>query len=198
MNAVGMKTAHSTSAVAMIGPVTSFIACRVASSGDSAERDVPLDVFHHHDGVIHHDADGQHQPEEGERVDGESERVHHGEGADERDRHRGQRDDRGPPRLQEKDDHQHHQQDRLEQRVDDGVDGLAHEDGRVIDDVVVEALRGNLPSTPPWCRRTLSESSMALEPGLWKIGMATAVLLLSCERSEYSLAPSSIRAMSRR
>src|SRR3984957_13286170 len=34
MNAVGRNTAHSTSAVAMIGPVTSRIACFVASNGD--------------------------------------------------------------------------------------------------------------------------------------------------------------------
>ncbi len=34
MNAVGMNTAHSTSAVATIGPVTSCIALRVASFGD--------------------------------------------------------------------------------------------------------------------------------------------------------------------
>jgi len=34
MNAVGTNTAHSTSAVATIGPVTSFIAWIVASSGD--------------------------------------------------------------------------------------------------------------------------------------------------------------------
>src|SRR3990167_938754 len=34
MNAVGMNTAHSTSVVATIGPVTSRIACCVASTGD--------------------------------------------------------------------------------------------------------------------------------------------------------------------
>src|SRR6266480_2360414 len=34
MNAVGMNTAESTSAVATIGPVTSRIACFVASKGD--------------------------------------------------------------------------------------------------------------------------------------------------------------------
>ncbi len=33
MNAVGTNTAQSTSAVATIGPVTSFIACTVAASG---------------------------------------------------------------------------------------------------------------------------------------------------------------------
>ena len=34
MNAVGMKTAHSTSAIAIIGPETSSIAFRVAAIGD--------------------------------------------------------------------------------------------------------------------------------------------------------------------
>ena len=37
--------------------------------------------------------------------------------------------------------------------------------------------------------RTLFESSSAFEPGAWKIGMATAGLLLSRLRSAYSLAP---------
>ncbi len=44
--------------------------------------------------------------------------------------------------------------------------------------------------------RTSSEICSALEPGAWKIGMATADLLLSSERSAYSLAPSSMRATS--
>src|SRR3954466_14331431 len=35
MNAVGMNTAHNTSAIAMIGPVTSVIARRVASCGSN-------------------------------------------------------------------------------------------------------------------------------------------------------------------
>ncbi|MNF83244.1 hypothetical protein D3C84_655640 [compost metagenome] len=37
---------------------------------------------------------------------------------------------------------------------------------------------------------------MALEPGRWKIGMATAGWLLSSERRAYWLEPSSMRAMS--
>ncbi len=39
---------------------------------------------------------------------------------------------------------------------------------------------------------------MALEPGRWKIGRATAGWLLSSERSAYWLEPSSTRAMSLR
>jgi hypothetical protein len=45
--------------------------------------------------------------------------------------------------------------------------------------------------------RTLSEIAIALEPGAWEIGIATAGLLSSSERNAYSEAPSSMRAMSR-
>ena len=64
MNAAGMNTAHSTSAVAMIGPVTSRMARLVASTGVKPELDVALDVLHHHDGVVDHDTDGQYQAEQ--------------------------------------------------------------------------------------------------------------------------------------
>ncbi len=64
--------------------------------------------------------------------------MHHREGADQRHRHGGQRDDRGAPGLEEKDHDQHHEQDRLDQRVDDRLDRAADEDRRVVDDVVVE------------------------------------------------------------
>ena len=72
--------------------------------------DVALDVLHHHDRVVDHDADRQHQAEQGQRVDREAEQVQRGERADDRHRHRDQRDDRGAPGLQEQDHHQHHQQ----------------------------------------------------------------------------------------
>jgi hypothetical protein len=49
----------------------------VASTGETAERDVPLHVLDHHDGVVDHDADGEHEPEQGEHVDAEPERQHH-------------------------------------------------------------------------------------------------------------------------
>ncbi len=105
-----------------------------------AEADVTLDVLHHDDGVIHHDADGQHQAEQRQRVERETEQVHHREGADQRHRHGGQRNDRGAPGLQEQDHHQHHQHDGFEQRVHHCLDGAAHEDGRVVDDLVIHAL----------------------------------------------------------
>ena len=45
-----------------------------ASRGREALLDVPLHVLDHHDGVVHHDADGQHQAEQREVVEREAER----------------------------------------------------------------------------------------------------------------------------
>jgi hypothetical protein len=104
-----------------------------------AQAYVALDVLDDHDRVVHDDPDRQHQSEERERVDAEAEGVHGGKGADQRDRHGGQRDQRGAPGLQEDDHHDHDQHDRLEQGLDHGLDRLAHEDRRVVDDAVLQA-----------------------------------------------------------
>lgn len=85
-------------------------------------------------------ADGQYQAEQRERVERKTQHVHHGKGADQRHRHRRQRDDRGPPGLQEQHHHQHHQHHGLKQGMDHGFDGTAHKNGRVVDDRVIHAL----------------------------------------------------------
>ena len=72
MNAVGTNTATSTSAIAMIGPLTSSIALYVASRGDRPLLDVALDVLDHDDRVVDDDADRQHQAEQRQRVDARS------------------------------------------------------------------------------------------------------------------------------
>ena len=71
-NAVGRNTAISTSVMAMTGPVTSFIAWIVASRGAMPLLDVVRRVLDDDDGVVHDDADGQHQAEQGEQVDREA------------------------------------------------------------------------------------------------------------------------------
>ena len=63
MNATGTNTAHSTRPIATTGPDTSFIACCVASTRLIAVLEVMLHGFDHDDGVVDHDADGQHQAE---------------------------------------------------------------------------------------------------------------------------------------
>ncbi len=110
-----------------------------------------LHVLHHHDGVIHHDADGQHQSEQRQCVQRETEHVHHRERADQRDRHGDQRDDRRAPGLQEQHHHDHHQEDGLQQRDGDGLERGAHEDRGVVGDPILNAV-GELSLKSVHCR----------------------------------------------
>ncbi len=88
---------------------------------------VMLDCLDDDDGIINHDANGQHQAEQRQVVQAKSECCHDGERADDRHRHRNQRDDRRPPVLQKQ---QHHDGD--EQH---GItEGLEHLGNRLIDE----------------------------------------------------------------
>ncbi len=51
-----------------------------------AHMKVALDVFHHHDGVIDHQADREHDRQQGQQVDGEAEHQHQEDGANQRNR----------------------------------------------------------------------------------------------------------------
>ena len=68
----GMNTELSTSVMASTGPVISSMALMVAVRSVQAGGDQPLDVFQHHDGVVHDDADGQHQAEQRQVVQREA------------------------------------------------------------------------------------------------------------------------------
>ncbi len=106
-----------------------------------ARLDVSLHVLYHHDGVVDHNADRQHQPEEAERVDGKAEQVHDRKGADHRHRNRQQGNNGSTPGLQKDDHDQHHQCNRFQQGVHHGLDGRAHELRGVVNDFVVHAFR---------------------------------------------------------
>jgi hypothetical protein len=82
-----------------------------------AQVNVPFDVLHHDDGVVHHETDREHDREQREQVDREPGRVHQEHGADERDRDRDHRDDEAADRAQEQEDHQHHDEQRLGERL---------------------------------------------------------------------------------
>src|SRR6185437_2974673 len=97
-----------------------------------------LYVLNDHDSVVNHDSDGQHQTEQRQRIDREAEAEQYREGAYDRYGHRDQRNDGGTPGLQEEDDDQHDERDRLQQGMNYGLNGLPHEDGRVVDDLVFE------------------------------------------------------------
>ena len=100
-----------------------------------------LDVLEHHDGVVDHDADGEHHAEKRQRVDRVAEHVQSGEAADQRHRHRGDRDQGSAPVLQEQEHHQHHEQHRLAQREQHFADRHPHEPRRVVGHRIGHALR---------------------------------------------------------
>ncbi len=106
--------------------------------------DIMRGALDHDDGVVDHDADRQHDREQRREVHGEAERPHHGEGADDRDRHGGRRHQHGAPVLQEDQDHDQHQHRRLDQRLVDFVDRGIDEHRGVERDGVDEALREGL------------------------------------------------------
>ncbi len=100
-----------------------------------------LHGFDDDDGVVHDDADGQHQPEQRQIVQAEADGGHDGKRADDCHRHGHQRDDRRPPVLQE---HQHNdgdQGDRLDECADHFVDRLLDERSHVEGDRVVDVVR---------------------------------------------------------
>ena len=86
-----------------------------------------LDILHHHDGVVDHDANGQHQAEQRQVVQAEAHGGHGGEGAHNSHRHGNERDDGGAPVLQEDEHHNRHQSDGVAQ-------GLEHLDNRFLDE----------------------------------------------------------------
>ena len=59
----------STSVMPMIGPISSPIALIAASFGVMPVLDVLRHALHHHDRVVDHDADGEHEREQRQQVD---------------------------------------------------------------------------------------------------------------------------------
>ncbi len=93
--------------------------------------DMVLHRFDHDNGVIDDQADGKDHPEEREGVDRKTEHREDGEGSHQGHRHRQQRDEGGPPPLEEDEDHQDDQHQRLEEGMLDLVDPLGDRQGGV-------------------------------------------------------------------
>ena len=106
-----------------------------------ALADVLLHRLDHDDRVVDDDSDGQHEREEGQRVDRETERKLRGEGADQGDRDRQDRNERGAPGLEEDHDDEDDEDDRLDQgrlhRLHRGGDIF----GRIVGDRIYDAGR---------------------------------------------------------
>ena len=142
MKATGTNTDSSTSVMAMIGAVISRIACLVASAGRELRMLLhhALDVLDHHDGVVDHDADRQHDGEQRHRVGRIADGVEHDEGADQAHRHGDGRDQGGAQAAEEQEHHEHHEHEGLDQRLLHLVDGGRDEGGRIVGDLPGEIL----------------------------------------------------------
>jgi hypothetical protein len=141
MKATGAYTAASVSVIATHGEADFLRAEQRRLAAVHALFDVAEDVLQHHDRVIDHQADGQHQRQQGQRIHRETEHEHDGEGADQRDRDGHQRNQRRPHVAQEEEDDQHHQQDRLADGGEHRLDRAFDEDRRVVGDPRLHALR---------------------------------------------------------
>src|SRR5580700_9465198 len=97
------------------------------------------DVFHHHDRVIDHEADGDGQRHQRKIVQAVTEEIDDGDGAEQRQRHRGARNERGVDAAQEQQDHQHDQRARQRQRELDVLDRSANGLGAIDDDIEMDA-----------------------------------------------------------
>jgi len=80
-----------------------------------AGLDIACDVLDDDDGVVDHEAGGDHQRHQRKVIDREPGEVHDAERADERKRHGNARDDRGAQLAQEDEDHRHDQGYRQQQ-----------------------------------------------------------------------------------
>ena len=82
-----------------------------------------LDVFHHHNGVIHQQPDGKYHGEQRQGVDRIAKQREHPKGAEQNDGYRQCRDQRGTNILHKQIHHHDHQHDGFDQRFDHVLNG---------------------------------------------------------------------------
>jgi hypothetical protein len=155
----------------MIGPNSSSIALIAASWPAHAALDIVRGALDHHDRVVDDDADRQHDREQRREVNGEAERPHGGESANDGDRHGRRRHQHGAPVLQEHQDHDQHQHRRLDQRAIDLVDRGVDEFRGVEGDLILDARREALSTAPSILAETSCLTASAFAPGVWKMPM---------------------------
>ena len=124
--------------MATTGPETSSIALRAGLFGRQAVVDVVLNRLDHDDGIVDDQSDRQHEAEQRQRIDGKPKQRKERECADQRDRHSQERNERRAPALEEDIDDNDHEDQRLEERVDDLLDAFPHGLSRIERGDIVE------------------------------------------------------------
>jgi hypothetical protein len=98
-------------------------------------------VLHHHDGVVHHEADGEDDRQQGEEVDGEPEGLHQEDAADKRYRDRHHRDEHRAERAEEEEDDDHDDQQGVAQGLEHFANGAVDIFGGVVGHTRLQAGR---------------------------------------------------------
>ena len=101
-------------------------------------------ILNDHNGIIHHDTYRQDQSQQSHHVEREAEYEHDTESTHKGNRHRYGRDKRGPPALERQENHQYHQEKRLEESLVHMVYGLGYVCGHIERDVICHPLRETL------------------------------------------------------
>jgi hypothetical protein len=102
---------------------------------------VALDVLDDDDGVVDHEAHRQHDGEHRQEIETEAEGIHHDRRADERHRHRDERHEGRADRAHEDEYGETDDEDRLDERLRDFLERVAHEHRAVPDETHLDVLR---------------------------------------------------------
>jgi hypothetical protein len=102
--------------------------------GRLSHADVALDVLDDDDGVVHHEADREHDREQRQQVQREAEHLDEEDHADQRQGNGDDGHEHGPERSEEEEDDDHDDADGLEERPRHVVDGAVDVPGRVVRD----------------------------------------------------------------
>ena len=103
-----------------------------------------VDVFHDHDGAVHHHADRDDQAAQGHEVGRQADLAHDDEGRERRDDERGRDDECAADVPEEQEEDDDHQDDPLQQRLVDGVQGRHDQLDAVVERHDPESPRQNL------------------------------------------------------
>ncbi len=163
-NALGRNTELSTSVMAMIGPVISFIAPMVASRTGrpfSSHRSMFSSTTMASSTTM---PMASTSPNSVRLLSENPSKAHDGERADQRDADVDHREEERLPVLKEQQDDNGHQDHRLAQGVEDLIHGLADERGGVVDDGILEP-SGNRFSSSRILALMRSPTSRAFDPG---------------------------------
>src|SRR2546430_9779572 len=91
-----------------------------------------FNIFDDNDGIVDDQPDREHNRQQGEEIEGEPEELHQKQCANERNWNRDNRDKNRSERAEEEEDYHHHDEQSVDQRFYDFVNGIIDVGGGVV------------------------------------------------------------------